>query len=49
MYILARCPLTDQQLLFFDERIGDTMNLKFPTKSANKVEVNDVLRFFKED
>ena len=49
MYILARCPLTDQQLLFSDERIGDTMNLKFPTKSANKVEVNDVLQFFKED
>ena len=25
------------------------MNLKYPTKSANNVEVNDVLRFFKGD
>ena len=49
MYILARCPSTDQQLLYSDERIGDIMNLKYPTKSANNVEVNDILRFFKGD
>ena len=49
MYILARWPSTDRQLLYSDDRIGDTMNLKFPTKSANNVEVNDVLRFFKGD
>ena len=49
MYILARCPSTDQQLLYTDERIGDIMNLKYPRKSSNNVEVNDVLRFFKGD
>ena len=40
--------MIDQQLLYSDERIGDIMNLKYPTKSANNVEVNDVLRFFKD-
>ena len=49
MYILARCPSADQQLLYTDQRIGDIMNLKYPTKSSNNVEVNDVLRFFKGD
>ena len=49
MHILARCPSTHQQLLYSDERIGDIMNLKYPTKSANNVEVNDILRFFKGD
>ena len=49
MYILARCPSTDQQLLYTDERIGDIMNLKYPRKSSNNVEANDVLRFFKGD
>ena len=49
IYILARCPSTDQQLLYSDERIGDIMNLKNPTKSANNVEVDDILRFFKGD
>ena len=49
MYILAKCPSTDQQLLYTDGRIGDIMNLKYPTKSSNNVEVNDVLRFFKGD
>ena len=46
---LARCHSNDQQLLYSDERIGDIMNLKFPTKSGNNGEVNDVLRFLKGD
>ena len=49
IYILARCPSTNQLLFYSDERIGDIMNLKYPTKSANNEEVNDVLRFFKAD
>ena len=49
MYILVRCPSTDQQLLYSNKRIGDIMNLKYPTKSANNVEVNYILRFFKGD
>ena len=49
MYILARCSSTDQQLLYSDERTGDIMNLKYSAESANNVEVNDVLRFFKGD
>ena len=49
MYILARCSSTDQQLLYSDERTGDIMNLKYSAKSANNVDVNDVLRFFKRD
>ena len=49
MYILVRCPSTDQQLLYSDKRIGDIMNLKYPTKSANNIEVNYILRFFKGD
>ena len=35
MYILARSPLTDQKLHYPDKRIGDIMNLKYPTKFAN--------------
>ena len=49
MYVLARCFSADQQLLYSDERTGDIMNLKYSTKSANNVDVNDVLRFFKRD
>ena len=49
MYILARYPSTDQQLLCYDKRIGDIMSLKYPTKSPNNVEVNNILRFFRGD
>ena len=49
MYILARCPSTDQQLLCYDKRIGDIMNLKYPTKSSNNLEVNNIIRYFKGD
>lgn len=33
LYILARCPSNDQQLLYGEERVSDLLDLKQPIKS----------------
>ena len=48
LYILARCPSTDQQLLYTEERINDILKLKDPV-TVDGIEINDTMRNFKGD
>ena len=49
LYILARCPSNEQQILYSEERMLDISMLTSPIISSNSVEINDQLRIFKGD
>ena len=49
IYILARCPSNDNQILYSHERFEDILSLKKPLQELNKPEISDVMRFFKGD
>jgi len=48
LYLLARCPSNDQQLMYVEERINDIKNLKTPL-AVDGLLINDVMRIFKGD
>ena len=49
LYILARCPSNDQQILYSEERISDILKISEPLQSYNGLDIYDVLRSFKGD
>ena len=49
IYILARCPSNDQQLLYSEERLDDILKLNKNVKTSNNIEIIDKLHIFKED
>uniref|UniRef100_A0A7M5X6F1 Uncharacterized protein n=1 Tax=Clytia hemisphaerica TaxID=252671 RepID=A0A7M5X6F1_9CNID len=49
VYILARCPATDQQLMYGDLRLEDIEELSTMPVMLKGVQVNDHFRFFKGD
>ena len=49
LYILARCPSTDQQLLYVDERIDDILKIKNNIFTEDGIEITDIVRVFKGD
>ena len=48
VYILARCPSDDHQLLFTQERISDILELDRKI-THNRISITDVIRIFKGD
>ena len=49
LHILTRCPLNDQQILYFEERISDVLKISEPLQSYNGLKIYDVLKSFKGD
>lgn len=49
LYLLARCPSNDQQILYCDTRMEDVLDLKTPVTTENGINITDVMRFFKGD
>ena len=49
LYVLARCPSTDQQLLYTDERINVILQMKEKRLSENGIEITDIMKIFKRD
>ena len=49
IYILARCPSNDQQLLYSEERLDDILKLNENMKTSNNIEIIDKLCIFKGD
>ena len=49
LYILARCPSNDLQILYSEERISDILKISEPLQSYNGLDIYDVLRSFKGD
>ena len=49
LYILARSPSTDQQLLYSDERLADILKIKKPIQTPDGIPIYDTIRAFKGD
>ena len=49
LYLLARCPSNDQQILYSEERITDLFKMQKPIQCPNEIIINDITRFFKGD
>ena len=49
IYILARCPSNNQQILYSEERYEDLVESKAPLKVNGDLNINDTLRVFKGD
>ena len=49
LYLIARFPATDQQLLYSPLRLTDIIELKEELSSSNGLTLTDKLRFFKGD
>ena len=49
LYILARSPSTDQQLLYSDERLADILKIKKPIQTPDGIPIYDTVRDFKGD
>ena len=49
LYLIARCPATDQQLLYSSLRLADIVEMKTPVKTSNNINLTDKIRFFKGD
>ena len=47
LYLIARCPATDQQLLYSPLRLTDISELKEELSSSNGLTLTDKLGFFK--
>ena len=48
LYILARCPSNDQQIMYSDTRMEDILSLK-KIKTKNGILIEDIIRVFKGD
>ena len=40
---MTRSPLTDQQLLYSDERLSNILEMKKPLITTDGIEINDVI------
>lgn len=49
LYILARCPSTDQQILYANDRVLDILLLEEDIETSTQITVKDVMRIFKGD
>ena len=49
LYIMARCPSNEQQLLYIEERMNNILNLKEDLALPGGITTYDVFRFFKGD
>ena len=49
LYILARSPSTDQQLLYSDERSADILKIKKAIQTTDGIRIYDTVRAFKGD
>ena len=47
LYILARCPSTDQQITYSDTRMEDIKSLSKPLTTEEGIVIYDVMRFLK--
>ena len=46
LYIMARCPSNEQQLLYVEERMKDILNLNEDLALPSRIKIHDVFRFF---
>ena len=49
LYIMARCPSNEQQILYIEERMNNILNLKEDLALPSGITTYDVFRFFKGD
>ena len=49
VYLLARCPSNDQQILHIEEHLQDILNLNLTITSSKHFPIKDELRIFKGD
>ena len=49
LYILARCPSSDEQIMYIDTRLEDVKKLAKPIKTESGIVIHDEMRFFKGD
>ena len=49
LYILARCPSNDQQLMYIDTRLEDIKDLSSAIDTNDGISIYDEMRFFKGD
>ena len=49
LYLLARCPSNDQQILYSEERVTDLLKMQKLIQCPNGAMINDVARFFKRN
>ena len=49
LYIFARSPSTDQQLLYSDKRLADILKIKKPIQIPDGIPIFDTIRAFKGD
>ena len=49
LYIMARCPSNEQQLLYVEERMKDILNLNEDLALPSGIKIHDVFCFFKGD
>ena len=47
LYILARCPSNDQQLMYSDLRLRDIKDMRSTPLEVDGCKINDTLRIFK--
>ena len=47
LYLIARCPSSEAQIVYNETRIEDLLELKKKLKNEKEIEINDVMRFFK--
>ena len=47
VYLLARCPSSDQQILYTEECLQDILNLNLTITSSKHIVIKDELRIFK--
>ena len=49
LYIIARCPSNDQQMLYTDTRNKDHQMTRYPTKILGEIYLHDIIRFLHGD
>ena len=49
LYIIAKCPSNEQQLLYINTRNEDNKLLQTPTIVKDNIELNDIMKFFHGD
>ena len=49
LYIMARCPSNEQQLLYVEERMKDILIFNEDLALPSGIKIHDVFRFFKGD
>ena len=49
LYIMARCPSNEQQILYIEERLEDIFELKNTIELPDGINIKDIMRMFKGD